>query len=187
MTESSEQRTCPECGHLLDSADQLCVECGFHLGLGKRFRRATVELTDLQLGDLDFSESSGRGLPQRESENPFSVPLSRPERASECIQQGDAERVRAVVDGALPFYMTAVLAVCVCFPVLPFLAPLYAVRLIRWWSMRQRFENLRNPNSLSPFVDLELRFQSAGWQYCFSISVGILQIAFVIFAILSRN
>lgn len=188
MSEPTEQRICPECGHSLGPEDQLCVECGFHLGLAKQLRRATVESTELQLGDRDLADAAtGTAPANTPSENPFSVPMTPPELIRQQMQQQDADQVRAIVDGALPFYMTAILAVCFCLPVLPLLIPLYSVRIMRWWSMRRQFENLSNPNSLSPFVDLELRFQSAGWQYAFSILVGALQFGAIVFAILYQR
>lgn len=156
-------KSCPNCEAEYPQADAvLCIQCGFHIGLGRRLQTDVV-------GSRDLS-------------NPFAPPELLHEPSTEVLSPEDAERARRIATTAFPIYLTALLSLCICWPSVVALLPLFLYRFAQWHSMRARFQQLRIPNSLSPYAEIELMFQSAGVRYVFSITCGILWI--VIFTIL---
>lgn len=162
--------TCEHCGGELESKAVLCVRCGYHRKLQKVMPRATVETSN-------YTQENSLEQTRDESENPFAAPVQQEQSRIESeLDDVSAAQARIVADGALPVFVSLLLTPCVCLPVMPFLLPLYCYRLLRWWQMRSRYPQLRQPNSLSPYAEIEISFGEAGVRYMVSVVCGFVSI-----------
>ena len=180
---------CPACGAHLSEDAVLCVVCGFHLIEGRRLPPGALE-DSTEFSSANSSQHSFNtrpdGAPEENGEpaSPYSPVAEHHLQSGEDtpLDTATAEKARRLADGALPIYISLLLMLCTCLPVLPFLTPLYAFRLWQWRAMYQSHSQLRQPNSLSSHVETELRFQAAGVRYLVSVICGIVAILLILAA-----
>lgn len=148
---SSETLHCPSCAAVLSPGAILCVSCGYHLKLGTKLQTTHGE------------------LPPPMSHNPYASPPEAPSQIREMkkglpefdLTEGVIKEAENIVSDANYVWVAALLALCFCQPIGPFLLPLYAYRLYQWKQLRNTFEELRYPNAFSPNGKLAGEFDEA--------------------------
>jgi hypothetical protein len=154
---------CPSCSAALKKNAVLCVACGYHLKhavqLSTSVEKRSEEITCLSepLGPEAKIDSNPYAPPQtiddqhgRFADGEPTLKLN--ERALRL-----AERIVSDAETHLPI-MVALMCLG---PLALVLFPWYGYRLYQWYTLNNTFIELREPNSLSPHVDLALRFQKA--------------------------
>lgn len=119
--------------------------------------------------------------------NPFAPPAANDDEhtpKNSSFQEGaytreELKQITQIANGALsiPLCMGLTFS-CLLTPIVIALVPLAAVRLVYWFSLRRRFQSLRQPTSFSPNVEVELKFADAGPRYLFMLVVGVILLAF---------
>ncbi|MCA9127169.1 MAG: hypothetical protein KDB22_08785 [Planctomycetales bacterium] len=170
----SPAKVCPECQASLDDEAVLCIDCGYHWTLGRRLASPQPSLADPTILSGDSFRQPYALLPSLGSEEDLQLRLD----------EASARRARIIADGAPNIYVFLALLMC-GFLLAPFMAPWYAYRWLCWRDMYRRYPQLRNPNSLSEFVDVEMRFRQAGVRYAIGIFMGICVALFVFWALQS--
>lgn len=159
----------------------LCVHCGYHRIHEKVLPRATVETSEYT---QDQERHAQKSTPL-DLDNPFAPSVEQSANAAEFeLDDSSAATAKVIADGAPPIYVSLLFTPCFCFPVMALLLPLYALRLLRWWQMRRQFPQLRQPNSLSPYAEIELSFSEAGLRYLVGVTCGLLSVVPLIFVII---
>lgn len=173
---------CPECGVALPVEAVLCIDCGFHRTRGERLVRAPLPEVPVKSSANASSvptEAQATFPDANDAErNPFApvAPSHMQLSGDEPLTEAVAEKANRIAEGAFPIYLSLACVLCLCFPILPALLPLFVFRLFQWHQLYQRYRQLREPNSLSQFAEVEVRFQDAWLKYAVSVGLGILQL-----------
>jgi hypothetical protein len=131
---------CPSCGAPLSADAVLCVDCGFD-------RRTGIHIATA----IDDDGASAEVTAARRRSGDSFDPL--------------ADNADTALAGRIARDSSAMLALCVltiCFLQIltPFLAVWSLVRLVQWYGLRDRCEELREPNSLSPHYEVAMKFNA---------------------------
>lgn len=151
LTSQTHASNCPACGNEIPSDAILCIECGFHIRLGRRLG-TVVEKTESPPTATDYSN------PYATPNIPDSTPLDKP--ALDLSDRG-AHLAAIIVNSSDWVYMTIGLSCFCCVPVWGVMFPWFAFRLTGWYRLHHEFAELRHPNSLSPHSLIAVRFQDA--------------------------
>ncbi|QEG39438.1 hypothetical protein [Roseimaritima ulvae] len=157
---------CPVCEAALAADAVLCIECGYHLERGQRVR----------------AETSATRRREALDANPY-APIADVEpiddRKQYRLDDQSAQRAKAIADDAFAFSTTLLLVLLFMCPFWVLAVPYAAVRFAMWCHMRRRYPELRQPNSLSPYADIAVRFDEARNRYLFAIGFPALVAALV--------
>lgn len=135
---------CPSCGAAMADGAVLCVQCGYHLKLGRKLETsAAAASSGVTTIDPPVPRRPIKKIPEFD------------------LTAGAIKEAEGLVSDAQYVWVAGLLALCFCQPIGPLLAPLYAYRLYQWRNLRNTFEELRYPNAFSPNGKLAAEFEEA--------------------------
>jgi hypothetical protein len=161
---------------------KLCIDCGFHFELGEKITRGQLDSAgdNQAVVQADVpAEPPWAAFQATDRLNPYAPSAADTDDTKLAWELSDEDlpKVSKVATSAIPIWISLCLTPCICFPLPALMLPMNIYRLLQWWQLYQKFENLRKPNSLSPHVELELEFQQAFLRYVVSILLGVIWIA----------
>lgn len=173
MTDTGdEEQLCPACKSKLAPNAILCIDCGFNLKTGQHLTTVTEAANE-----DDATPASSRDLA-----NPYASPVeeSRIQDTGQFdLDDRGTRHAERVVSGARVVYPLMLFSTLCCLPIFVVLLPYYGFLLVSWYSLRSRYNELRNPNSFSPNGQLAADFEDAHFKLVLAIVLAILVLTLV--------
>ncbi|MEM7558440.1 MAG: hypothetical protein AAF394_04900 [Planctomycetota bacterium] len=176
---------CVKCGRELPRNAVLCIACGFHLEKGITLTPAKIapanpfadsEVQEESDEEVDDSSESGLSNESGKPDNPYAPIHEGQQEEFITLDEKSAVLARRIVESAIPIYLSVLMMLCFMLPVLPVLFPYYLMRSVQWWHYHRTYPQLRSPNSLSPYAEIEVEFFSAGMKHIVAATCGLLAV-----------
>ncbi|WP_425614747.1 hypothetical protein NA78x_004622 [Anatilimnocola sp. NA78] len=174
MTDDKTQR-CPACGTALLPAAILCVNCGYHLKLGRHLATSVERAPEPALDKNPYASPAGVEATDDAPRDP----------QFDLTEAGARQAAAIVAESKSIFY--ALGAGCCFWPIFLLVIPWYGYRLYCWSQLNSRFAELRYPNGFSSHAELAVSFQKAKrWLYV-GLSLSIFFSVVVTIMLVSRG